>query len=76
MISLSMPRLGGHFRALVLSSSDPAVGLLASFGIYFLGFAVPPLGGVSLGSWATSLGENSSCWSTVILMGLASNKRV
>lgn len=50
------------FGPLFFPSFNPAVGLLASFGTYFLGFAVRPVGGVSsLGFWATSLGENSFC---------------
>jgi hypothetical protein len=45
------------FGRLFFPSSDPAVGLLASFGIYFLGFAVRPVGGAFFGILGDKLGR-------------------
>jgi MHS family metabolite:H+ symporter-like MFS transporter len=63
------------FGRLFFPSSDPAVGLLASFGIYFLGFAVRPVGGAFFGIFGDKLGRKFVLLSTVNLMRLASNKR-
>lgn len=34
------------FGPLFFPSSDPSIGLIASFGAYFLGFAIRPVGGI------------------------------
>jgi MHS family metabolite:H+ symporter-like MFS transporter len=60
------------FGPLFFPSFNPAVGLLASFGTYFLGFAVRPVGGVFFGILGDRLGRKFVLLSTVLIMGLAS----
>ena len=45
------------FGPLFFSSHDPTVGLIASFGTYFLGFAIRPVGGVVFGILGDRLGR-------------------
>jgi MHS family metabolite:H+ symporter-like MFS transporter len=45
------------FGPLFFPSSDPNTGLLASFGTYFLGFAVRPVGGIIFGILGDRLGR-------------------
>jgi len=60
------------FGPLFFPSSDPSVGLLASFGTYFLGFAIRPVGGVVFGVLGDKLGRKFVLLCTVVLMGMAS----
>lgn len=46
--------------------------LIASFGTYFLGFAVRPVGGIIFGSLGDRLGRKFVLLATVLLMGIAS----
>lgn len=46
--------------------------LIASFGTYFLGFAVRPVGGILFGSLGDRLGRKFVLLATVLLMGIAS----
>lgn len=52
--------------------SDPIAGLIASFGTYFVGFAVRPFGGVLFGSLGDRFGRKFSLLATILLMGTAS----
>jgi len=60
------------FGPLFFPSSDPSVGLLASFGTYFLGFAIRPVGGVIFGILGDKLGRKFVLLCTIVLMGMAS----
>lgn len=60
------------FAPLFFPSSDPTVGLIASFGTYFLGFAIRPVGGVVFGILGDRLGRKFVLLATVVLMGVAS----
>jgi hypothetical protein len=60
------------FGPLFFPSQEPGVALLASFGTYFLGFAVRPLGGIVFGILGDKLGRKFVLLATVVLMGLAS----
>jgi MHS family metabolite:H+ symporter-like MFS transporter len=60
------------FGPLFFPSSDPSLGLIASFGTYFLGFAIRPLGGIVFGVIGDRLGRKSALTMTVVLMGAAS----
>ena len=60
------------FGPLFFPSNDPNVGLLASFGTYFLGFAVRPVGGIVFGILGDKLGRKFVLLGTVVLMGIAS----
>ena len=60
------------FGPLFFPSDDPNVGLLASFGTYFLGFAIRPVGGIIFGIIGDKLGRKLVLLGTVLLMGVAS----
>jgi MFS transporter, MHS family, metabolite:H+ symporter len=60
------------FGPLFFPSGDPSTELLASFGTYFLGFAVRPVGGIIFGILGDRLGRKFVLLTTVFLMGLAS----
>jgi len=60
------------FGPLFFPKQDPSVALLASFGTYFLGFAVRPIGGVFFGILGDKLGRKFVLLATVLLMGTAS----
>src|SRR5690349_5977762 len=60
------------FGPLFFPSQDPAIGLIASFGAYFLGFAVRPVGGIVFGVLGDKLGRKFVLMATIMLMGAAS----
>src|SRR5918911_1406349 len=60
------------FGPLFFPSQEPGVALLASFGTYFLGFAIRPVGGVIFGILGDRLGRKFVLLATIILMGAAS----
>ncbi|MDR3413809.1 MAG: MFS transporter [Formivibrio sp.] len=60
------------FGPLFFPEQTPAMALIASFGTYFLGFAVRPLGGIIFGSLGDRLGRKFVLLATVLLMGIAS----
>ena len=60
------------FGPLFFPSSDPILGLIGSFGTYFLGFAARPLGGILFGIAGDRLGRKFVLTATILLMGSAS----
>ena len=60
------------FGPLFFPSSDPTVGLIASFGTFFVGFAVRPVGGILFGSIGDRLGRKFALMATILLMGVSS----
>ncbi|AUT74912.1 MFS transporter [Paraburkholderia hospita] len=60
------------FGPLFFPSSDPAMGLIASFGAYFLGFAIRPVGGIVFGTLGDRYGRKFVLMATILLMGIAS----
>ncbi len=60
------------FGPLFFPSQDPAMGLIASFGTYFLGFAIRPVGGIVFGILGDRLGRKFVLMATILLMGAAS----
>src|SRR5919106_5861524 len=60
------------FGPLFFPGSNPSTGLILSFGTYFLGFAVRPLGGIIFGRLGDKLGRKFVLLATVTLMGGAS----
>ncbi|HXP97984.1 MAG TPA: MFS transporter [Telmatospirillum sp.] len=59
------------FGPIFFPVKDSATALIASFGTYFLGFAVRPIGGLIFGSLGDKLGRKFVLLATVSLMGLA-----
>jgi MHS family metabolite:H+ symporter-like MFS transporter len=60
------------FSPLFFPGSNPATGLILSFGTYFLGFAIRPLGGIIFGRLGDRLGRKFVLLATILLMGGAS----
>jgi MHS family metabolite:H+ symporter-like MFS transporter len=60
------------FGPLFFPSHDPSIGLIASFGTYFIGFAVRPVGGIVFGIIGDRLGRKFVLMATILLMGAAS----
>jgi MHS family metabolite:H+ symporter-like MFS transporter len=60
------------FGPLFFPSSTPAMGLIASFGAYFLGFAIRPVGGIIFGTLGDRYGRRFVLMATILLMGIAS----
>jgi metabolite-proton symporter len=66
----------GTAAALVLNSqffpgADPAVGTLAAFATYAVGFLARPLGGIVLGNMGDKFGRKRMLVFTIVLMGVA-----
>jgi MHS family metabolite:H+ symporter-like MFS transporter len=60
------------FGPLFFPEQSRAMSLIASFGTYFLGFAIRPLGGVLFGMIGDRVGRKFVLSSTVLLMGISS----
>jgi len=60
------------FGPLFFPEQTRAMSLIASFGTYFLGFAIRPLGGVLFGMIGDRIGRKFVLASTVLLMGISS----
>lgn len=60
------------FGPLFFAADDPSTGLLLSFGTYFVGFAVRPIGGLIFGRLGDRLGRKFVLLATVVMMGAAS----
>lgn len=60
------------FGPLFFTADDPSTGLLLSFGTYFVGFAVRPIGGLIFGRLGDRLGRKFVLLATVVMMGAAS----
>jgi MHS family metabolite:H+ symporter-like MFS transporter len=60
------------FGSLFFPEQTRAMSLIASFGTYFLGFAIRPLGGVLFGMIGDRVGRKFVLASTVLLMGISS----
>jgi MHS family metabolite:H+ symporter-like MFS transporter len=60
------------FAPLFFPSQDPSLGLVASFGTYFLGFAIRPVGGIVFGVLGDRYGRKFVLMATILLMGVAS----
>src|ERR1700730_8567326 len=52
------------FGPLFFPAQDPAIGLIASFGTYFIGFAVRPVGGIIFGILGDRLRRQHANWCT------------
>src|SRR6201996_3610610 len=59
------------FAPLYFPNSDPLVGTLNAFGIYFVGFLSRPIGAAIFGHYGDRIGRKSTLIATLMLMGLA-----
>ena len=59
------------FGPLFFPKSDPLMGVLQSFGIFFIGFVGRPIGAAIFGHWGDRLGRKSALIATLMLMGVA-----
>ena len=59
------------FSKIFFSSLDPASGMLASFGVLFIGFGARPLGGMFFSKYGDRLGRKFVMVATLFLMGTA-----
>lgn len=60
------------FGPLFFPSSTPTMAIIKSFGTYFLGFAVRPIGGIFFGTLGDRIGRKKVLLITVTMMGIAS----
>lgn len=60
------------FGPMFFAGDDPATALILSFGTYFVGFAVRPIGGIIFGRLGDRLGRKFVLMITIAMMGAAS----
>lgn len=58
------------FNKLFFPSLDPAIGTIAAFGTYAVGYFARPLGGVIFGHFGDRVGRKAMLAATIVLMGL------
>ena len=51
--------------------SDPLMGVLASFSIFFVGFVGRPIGAAIFGHWGDRIGRKATLIATLLLTGIA-----
>ena len=51
--------------------SDPLVGVLEAFAIYFVGFVARPVGGVIFGHYGDRIGRKAALIATLLITGLS-----
>lgn len=59
------------FSKIFFSSMDPTAGMLASFGVLFIGFGARPIGGMFFSKYGDRLGRKFVMVATLFLMGTA-----
>ncbi|MBV8374863.1 MAG: MHS family MFS transporter [Candidatus Eremiobacteraeota bacterium] len=59
------------FPTVFFPKSDPFIGQLASYGIFWVGFLGRPLGGVIFGHFGDKIGRKAMLLATLTIMGLA-----
>src|SRR5579872_2663829 len=59
------------FPALFFPKSDPFVGQLASYGVFWVGFLGRPLGGIIFGHFGDKVGRKAMLVMTLSIMGIA-----
>ncbi len=58
------------FPKIFFPGVSPAVGVLASFGTQFVGFAARPLGAMIFGHWGDRVGRKATLIATLLVMGI------
>jgi len=59
------------FGKLFFPKSDPIVGVLEAFGIFFIGFVGRPIGAAIFGHWGDRIGRKATLIATLLVTGLA-----
>ena len=59
------------FVKLYFPNSDPLVGTLQAFSVYFVGFVARPIGAAIFGHYGDRIGRKATLVSTLLLMGIA-----
>ena len=59
------------FGKLFFPKSDPLVGVLEAFGIFFIGFVGRPIGAAIFGHWGDRIGRKATLIATLLVTGLA-----
>ncbi|WP_341853883.1 MFS transporter [Brachybacterium sp. GPGPB12] len=57
------------FNQLFFDQSNPAMALIAAFGVYGVGFAARPIGGLVFGMLGDKVGRRFVLVTTIVLMG-------
>src|SRR6266478_5859155 len=59
------------FAKLFFPQSDPLVGVLQAFAVFFIGFAGRPIGAAIFGHWGDRIGRKATLIATLLVTGLA-----
>src|SRR5262249_29287627 len=59
------------FGKLFFPQSDPLVGVLQAFAIFFVGFLGRPIGAAIFGHWGDRIGRKATLIATLLVTGLA-----
>src|SRR5256885_1062587 len=59
------------FGPIFFPKSDPLMGVLQSFGIFFIGFVGRPIGAAIFGHWGDRIGRKATLIATLLLTGIA-----
>jgi len=59
------------FGPLYFPKSDPLMGVLESFGIFFIGFVGRPIGAAIFGHWGDRIGRKATLIATLLITGIA-----
>jgi MFS family permease len=59
------------FGKLFFPKSDPVVGVLEAFGVFFIGFVGRPIGAAIFGHWGDRIGRKATLIATLLVTGIA-----
>jgi MFS family permease len=59
------------FGKLFFPKSDPIVGVLEAFGVFFIGFVGRPIGAAIFGHWGDRIGRKATLIATLLVTGIA-----
>jgi len=59
------------FGPIFFPQSDPLMGVLQSFGVFFIGFVGRPIGAAIFGHWGDRIGRKATLIATLLLTGFA-----
>ena len=59
------------FGPIFFPKSDPLMGVLQSFGIFFIGFVGRPIGAAIFGHWGDRIGRKATLIATLLITGIA-----